>query len=337
MNTPQFVQRTLIVLALIVLLLALWKLAGLLLLVFGAVIFAIVIRAGGDLLAAHSPVTPRWGSLIVVLLVLGLLVGLGFVFGGDIAKQLAEVRESLPKALENAREWLRGNEFGRSLLATMNSGSVSAADAFRTTSATFGVFADLLLLLLLALYLAFHPGRYRDGVIALVPDAHQSTADDALRTSGNALRGWLLGQLVSMVAVGTLTGIGLWIAGVPLALILGLIAGLLNFVPVIGPLAAAVPGILLAFAVGPTTAAYAALVYFIVQQLEGAVIMPMAQRWSVDLPPALGLISIVVFGVLFGIPGILFATPLTVVLMALVKHFYLHDANERGNRAEQSQ
>lgn len=326
MSTPQFLQRTLIVFAIAVVLLAIWKLAGVLLLVFGGVIFALVIRSGGDLLAEHFPIAPRWASLLVVLLIIGVFVGLGLVFGSDIARQIAEVRESLPKAMENAREWLRGNEFGRSLLASINSGSISAADALRTTSATFGVFADLALVVLIALYLAFQPGQYREGVIALVPDAHKHAADEAMHTSGNALRGWLLGQLVSMISVGTLTGIGLWIAGVPLALILGLIAGLLNFVPVIGPLAAAVPGILLAFAVGPTTAAYAALVYFIVQQLEGAVIMPMAQRWSVDLPPALGLISIVVFGVLFGIPGILFATPLTVVLMALVKRFYLHQS-----------
>lgn len=331
MNNSPFIQRTLTVFGIAVLLLALWKLASVLLLVFGAVIIALLIRTAADLLARHTPVPVRWASLIVVLLVVALIVALSMIFGDDIARQIQQVRESLPTAIENAKAWLRSNQLGQAILDTFNSGSISASDVFSTTRATFGVLGDFLLVLLIALYLSFHPGRYRDGLVALVPAAHKDKADSALRTSAGALQGWLLGQMISMVTVGTLTGIGLWIAGVPLAFILGLIAGLLNFVPILGPIVAAAPGILLAFSVSPATAAWAALVYFVVQQLEGGIIMPLAQRWSANLPPVLGLIAIVVFGALFGIAGILLATPLAVVLMALVKRFYLHQAEEQAD------
>lgn len=331
LDTSQFLQRTLIVFGIAVLLLALWKLAGVLLLIFGGIIIALLIRSAADWLARHTSIDARWGSLLVVLLVVAVVAGLFIVFGDDIARQVQQVRESVPRAMTNAKEWLRTNELGRAALSTFNSGSISAKKVFSTTWATFGIFSDLVLLLLIALYLSIHPGRYREGLVKLVPVAHKEAVDSALRTSGSALHGWLLGQMISMFAVGVLTGIGLWIAGVPLAFMLGVIAGLLEFVPVLGPFAAAVPGILLAFSVSPTTAAYAALVYFIVQQLEGALIMPLAQRWSVHLPPVLGLIAIVVFGVLFGLPGILLATPLAVVLMALVKRFYLHQSEQQAD------
>lgn len=328
LNTAQFVQRTLIVFAIAVTLLALWQLADVLLLIFGGIIIALIIRSGGDFVARFIPIAPRWASLLIVLLVVMLIVTVSMFIGDEVSRQFQQLAQRLPQSLDNARQYLEGNRVGQYLLSSIQSASVPASKAMQTASATFGALADLGLVILVALYLSFSPGTYRHGTVALVPERHQPAARQAMDTSGQALRGWLIGQLISMVLVGTLTGIGLWIAGVPLALILGLVAGLLNFVPVLGPFVAAVPGILLGFAQGPTTALYAALVYFIVQQLEGGIIMPLAQRWSVHLPPALGLISIVVFGLLFGIPGVLFATPLTVVIMALVKRFYVDAGDE---------
>lgn len=126
-----------------------------------------------------------------------------------------------------------------------------------------------------------------------------------------------------MVAVGILTTVGLWIAGVPLAIPLGILSMILDFVPFIGPLLAAIPGILVAFSQGPEVAVYAALVYFGVQFVEGNVLMPMAQKWAVHMPPVLGLLSIVAFGLVFGVMGVLFAMPLTVVTMVLVQRLWI--------------
>jgi predicted PurR-regulated permease PerM len=136
-----------------------------------------------------------------------------------------------------------------------------------------------------------------------------------------------------MVAVGVMTGIGLALLRVPLSLSLGLLAGLFEFVPVVGPIAAAVPGVLLAFAAGPQTAFYVLVLYVVVQQIESNILTPLIQRWAVELPPVIALLSIVACGLLFGPMGVIFATPMAVVVMAMVQHLYVEDTLENG-RAE---
>jgi predicted PurR-regulated permease PerM len=173
------------------------------------------------------------------------------------------------------------------------------------------------------MYLAVDPAMYRNGFLLLMPPAHRQRVGEALDSAGIALRKWLVGQLGAMVMVGVLTAVGLAIAGVPMAIPLGILSGILDFVPVIGPFAAALPGILLAFAQGPQVAMYAALVYITVQFLEGHLVLPLAQKWAVSLPPALGLLSIVAFGLVFGLMGVLFAMPLTVVAVVLVQKLYV--------------
>jgi predicted PurR-regulated permease PerM len=126
-----------------------------------------------------------------------------------------------------------------------------------------------------------------------------------------------------MLFVGVVTSIGLLLAGVPLAIPLGILSGVLDFVPVIGPFVAAIPGVLIAFAEGPQVALYAVLVYIAVQFIEGHFVIPLAQKWAVSMPPALALVAIVAFGVAFGLPGVLFALPLTVVAMVLVQKLYV--------------
>lgn len=326
LSYSRFTGYSLIVFSIGVALLALWQVAHVLLLGFAGILFAVAIRAAGDEIARHLPFSGRWGSVLVLLAVVAIIAGLSFAIGDEIARQLRDLQRQLPEAMANARETLERSNMGRSVLALVNNASfegISAANAMQAASATFGVLWNLLMVILITLYLSFSPRSYVKGAVALAPVRFRSQTQDALEDSGAALRKWLLGQLVSMTSVGVLTGIGLWLVGVPNAAILGLAAGLLEFVPILGPFVAAIPGVLLALTVGPTTALYAAAVYFGVQQLEGSLIMPLAQKWAVNLPPALGLLAVVIFGVLFGIPGVLLATPLTVVLMVLVKRFHV--------------
>ena len=110
----------------------------------------------------------------------------------------------------------------------------------------------------------------------------------------------------------------------PLALALGVIAGLFEFVPFFGPIAAGLLAVLVAFAQGPSEALYVALLFVGLQQLEGSVLVPLVQRWTVSLPPVLGLLAVVLFGTLFGPLGVLVGTPLMVVGMVLVQTLYLH-------------
>lgn len=300
-----------------------WKLATILLLVFGGLVFALVIRIGADALARVFPLAERWAAVVVILTVI-MLIGTGaYFFGAEVAGQLQELRERLPRALEQATAWFNGTGVGR-LFGGAETGGLSASGMVNAATATAGIVGYLLVVVFVAIYVSFNPSVYRRGLVQLFPSAKRPVAEAALDAAGDALRGWLVGQLVAMVTVGALTWLGLWLVGVPLAVALGLVAGVLEFVPILGPFAAAVPGILLGFTVGPDVALYAAAVYLVVQQLEGNLITPLAQRWAVHLPPAVGVVTVIAFGVLFGIPGILFATPLTVVILALVRRLYLH-------------
>jgi len=132
--------------------------------------------------------------------------------------------------------------------------------------------------------------------------------------------------------LGTLTGVGLYLIGVPVAFALGILSGVSVFVPYIGPIVAIVPGLLIALSVSPTLALYAAIVYLVAQQLEGNIALPLLQRWTVSMPPAVSLLAIVAFGLLFGVWGVLFATPLAVVTIRIVRMAYVEDVLEGGTK-----
>ena len=188
-----------------------------------------------------------------------------------------------------------------------------------------GVIANIGLALVGGVMLAMEPKAYRDGTLLLVPRAARPAAKRAVDATGHALTGWLAAQLISMIVIGVLTGVGLWIAGVPSALGLGLFAGLAQFIPVVGPVVSAVPGLMISATTDWTTFGWAALVYVGVQQIEGNLVTPYVQKHIAGIPMALALFSIVAFGVLFGPLGVILATPLTLVVLVLVKSLYLRD------------
>lgn len=189
-----------------------------------------------------------------------------------------------------------------------------------------GAVADALVIIFAGIFLVVQPRYYRIGALKLFPESKRDLVADAMEHSRKALRLWLGAQLVSMVVVGVLTGAGLWLLGVPFAIALGLISALLEFIPFAGPTVAAFVGILVALMVSPELALYAAGVYFAVQQAEGLVIYPLLQQHSVDLPAALLLLALVAFALLFGVLGVVFAAPLTVVTYVLVKRLYVVEA-----------
>ena len=167
-----------------------------------------------------------------------------------------------------------------------------------------------------------------DACIKRWPDSpgKRDLALEAMKESERALRLWLRGQLIAMLVVGLLTGLGLWALGMPSALTLGLLAGLLEFIPFAGPILAAIPAVLLALAVSPDLAFWVVVVYFAVQQFEGYVLTPLVQQYAVDLPGVVLLFSLLAFGILFGTLGVILAAPLAVVSYVLVKRLYVIEA-----------
>ena len=153
------------------------------------------------------------------------------------------------------------------------------------------------------------------------------TADELARALGR----WMGGQALDMVLVALVTGLGLWLLGVPLALVLGLIAGLTNIIPVVGPFLSGIPAVLFAMTQGFDLAVWVAVLFVVVQQLEGNLLMPLIQRFAADLPPALTVLAILAFGSLFGFAGVVLATPLLLVSIILVKRIYVEDV--LGDRA----
>ncbi len=190
-------------------------------------------------------------------------------------------------------------------------------------SRLFDVLATALVVLFLAIYLTANPGIHIRGIVLLFPEDQRSDVQDALHVTGRALWLWLRAQFASMVIVGVLTWLGLQILGIPLATLLGLLTGLLEFVPLVGPVVSAVPAILMGFVKGPTYALYVALLYMGIQAVESNLITPLVQERGVSLPPSLTLLAAVIFGILFGFLGIIVATPLMVVVFVLVKLLYV--------------
>jgi predicted PurR-regulated permease PerM len=153
---------------------------------------------------------------------------------------------------------------------------------------------------------------------------------------GCLLQSWLLGQFLSMTVVGILIAVGLSIIGIPLSLVLGIIAGILDFIPIFGPIIAAIPAVLLGFTHSPLHALYVVLVFVAANQIEGHLLIPLIQKHTVSLPPALTVFALTLLGTLFGFMGLLLATPLTATAMVLVKRFYIEDVLGDRQEAEDS-
>jgi predicted PurR-regulated permease PerM len=267
-----------------------------------------------------------------VLIVIGA-VG-SWLMGDRLLAQFDELRERLPAAIEAARGWLGEQAIGKRVVETwddLQDGGIPWERIGGAAGTTIGALGNAALMLLLGIYLAADPALYRDGFVRLMPRRYRARVKSALAAAGEGLGSWLVGQGVSMLFVGTATAIGLALLGSPLALSLGVIAGIFAFIPFFGPIASGILAVALAFIEGPRTALYVAGLCLGIQQVEGNVLMPFVQRWAAALPPVLGLVAVVVFGLLFGVMGVIFATPLMVVVMILVKKLYVHDVLEAAS------
>jgi predicted PurR-regulated permease PerM len=325
LSLTDYSKRVAVTLALVTLALFLWKIAPVLMLAFAGIVFAGVFRAAGEPLARWLRIGETWAIAIVFALFIALALGLAYFFGTAIATQATELSEAIRTAIGKAQAALERSPIGNWLVENGQAATDPAAmgKVVKGTATVFGGLADVVLVIFLSLYFAVDPQSYRSGFLLLLPAAARERVGKALDASGVALRRWLLGQLVAMTMVGTCTALGLWLVGVPLAIPLGILSGILDFVPFVGPLLAAIPGLLVAFAQGPEVAVYAGLVYLGVQFAEGHLILPLVQKWAVHLPPVVGLLSIVAFTLVFGVMGLLFATPLAVVAIVLVKRLWI--------------
>lgn len=323
----QFVRRVLIVLALTSLFYLAWELRHLILMLFGAVVVATIFRAIADRIAGLTGWPNGVATALSIILVLGLLIGLIAMFGSYVGEQVQTLGQALPAAWRAFEARIGDMGLGdqlKRLTANLSSPGGTSLSAFgRTIIAITTGIADVIIVLVAGIFLAVQPRFYLTGLVKLVPPGKRSLAFESIMESERALRLWLRGQLIAMVVVGLLVGLGLSALGMPSAFALGLLAGVLEFIPFAGPILSAIPAMLLALAVSPDLALWVILLYVAVQQFEGYVLMPLVQQYAVELPGVILLFSLIAFGIIFGVLGVVLAAPLAVVTFVLVKRLYV--------------
>jgi predicted PurR-regulated permease PerM len=194
---------------------------------------------------------------------------------------------------------------------------------FSFLSSTVAVLGGLLLILFTAIYIGAEPDLYQKGLLHLFPHAARPRASEVLKAIGATLRKWLVAQLIMMVVIGVIDAVGLSLLGVKAALALGLIAGLLEFIPMLGPILSAVPAIAMAFLDSPQKALFVALLCWAVQFLEGHILAPLLMKRGVDLPPVVTLIGLSLMAIVFGFLGMM--VPVLAVVMVTVRMLYVED------------
>ncbi len=327
-----YVARVVIALTLAGCALLLWQLSDLVMVVFGAVVVAVMLHTLVSLTMKWTPMSQGVALTVVLFMLIIVFALLMWLFGAQLAGEMESLKATLPQAWAQFQTWLADSPAGPTVQQFTEQGQSGAGNlASKLGSFAMSASGNLTQLVLMVaggIYLAAQPGLYRGGVLKLFPADRRALVGDAMDASGHALKAWLVGQMLAMVLVGLLTGLGLWLLGVPVALGLGIITALLDFVPIAGPVIAAIPAVLLGFTVSPEVGFGALALFIVIQQLESHILQPLIQQRVVELPPALLLISLFAIGALFGLPGVVLAAPLTVVIFVLVKRLYVREALE---------
>lgn len=327
----EFSKRILIAAAVIIALVSmialLWYTVRVFELIFLAVLGAAFFRGIGNWVSRWSRLPFGVSITVAIVSLLGLLALAIWFLSPQVQEQVAKLNQELPRAVDQVRGFvgkylggMGGKENAGKVLG--NFGGV-AKQIGKFFSITIEAVADFVVVFFLTLYLAYTPEVYIRGIVKLVPLSRRENAYEIIQELGSTLKWWLIGRLSTMTIVGIVSGIGLWLLGIPLALTLGILAGLLTFVPYVGPIVSAVPAVLIALLIDFTHAVYVVLLYIGVHALEGYVLAPLIQERTVSVPPMLLLSALTGMTILFGIPGLVFATPLTAVSLVLIRRVYI--------------
>jgi predicted PurR-regulated permease PerM len=315
-------RATLVVVGITALVWLTWQLSHILLLLFGACVVCAILRSIADFIKKHTPLGPKWSLAISGLLIALVIAGFLVLLGAQIGGQFSNVAQQVTATINDLSERFGVDIMGRFREAAQI-GWLSRLAGYAPD--LLGAIASLVLVIVGGIFLAVDPKLYREGLLHLLPEGRREQVRDALGNASDALRMWLLGKIIAMVVIGVVTSIGLYVLGVPSALALGFIAGLLEFVPFIGPILSFIPAALVSLSAGGSTIWWVLGFYIALQQLENNLLVPLIQQRTVELPPVLGLFAVVAIGAMFGPVGVILGVPLTIVLMVLVKQLYVRN------------
>jgi len=320
-----FFKRTLIVAAVVATPLLIWYLFPVVLMALGAVILAMVLRLGARPLMRWLAFPETLALAVSGLLILTAIAGTVYLFGTQLLAEFHDVMQRMISATAAIRGTLQSDSIGRYLLhhVTGNFSLTEALPGFLKVSTSF--LEGIIIVLVSGAYMAAQPRLYRSGLVRLFPPRHHPRAAEILDDIAEALRLWLVGQFCQMLLIGALATFAVWMIGVPSPLALGLIAGMGEFIPYLGPILAAIPAVLVALTKSPDTALWTLCAYLVIHQIEGQVAAPLIQRHMVAIPPAVMLLGMIAVTYLFGAFAVIFAAPIAVVVFAAINLIYMRD------------
>ena len=322
----QKVWQTVAIVALLVVVILIARVAfNVLLMILAGSLIAVYFHGLGDMIERRTKLNRRLSMVISVVgsfVILGVLL---WFMGTKIQDQIALLTESLPHTIESAKIKLSQSSTGNKILDYLSEDSNSKwmATAQRFFSTSFGVMGNLYVILLLSIFFTANPNIYKDGMLKLIPQENKRLAKTCIDRTSVVLKGWLKGTMLSMVLITILIALGLSIMGIPGALVLAMLTGMLKLIPNFGSMAAMVPGVLLALTVSTNTAVIVALIYIVSQTIVSNIVTPLIQKRMINLPPALTIISQVIMGTLSGALGIILAVPLLAIIIILVDELYV--------------
>ena len=308
-----------------------------LLLIFAGVVIASMLDGGARLLGRVLPIGRGWRLLIVVLGVVLFLTATFVLTGMQVTQQVQQLRGTLEGQAVRLTTWLtsQGLMPGASDVSGLVRQAMSSLGRLTSWVGTaFGVVANLFIMLVIGLFLAMEPRVYERGLQWLVPRDMRDEFALTLDRMGVTLRRLMAGRLLGMLVEGVFTWIALSVGGVPMAMLLGIISGILAFIPNIGAFVTGVLMIAVGFSAGVDTGLWAIGTYIVVQGIDGYVLAPVVARRTVDMPPALTLGMQILAGALFGILGLALADPFTAMAKTALDRASERNDEQDGREGE---
>lgn len=315
-------------LAIGLLILLFWLLGAVVLLIFASALLATLLTVASAWVHKHLPIGYGWSLALVVVTIIVVIVGISLALAPAVSTQLNQIAKGLPQALNSILGGIEKSPIGQILMSGVTGGGGAGGftgPLISTVGSLFVTIGYIIFVLFMGLYLAAQPKLYERGLVRLVPPDRRDRAREIIETVGRTLKYFLFGRLFSMCVIAACSMVGLWILGVPAPIALGLIAGVLSFVPYVGSAASGVAPFLLGYMQNPMTGVYVIILYIGIHLLDGYILVPLVQREMVHLPPGVTLTAQLVLGVLWGLLGIAVATPLAAVTIVLVDMAYIQD------------
>jgi len=326
----------------------LWFAHLLFLVAFLGVLFGLAVSSGVDRLEARG-IRRGFGAPMIVVAAIAALIGFGAWLAPTIHAQSIEIQHRLPDAMDRVDTWISAREGGvlGSLLgaaagetpADSTQAAASGTSVLRQRvisgiggitrfffpflSSTIEFVAGIFIIIFLSIYIAADPGLYHRGLMALFSRDSRLRAGQVLSTMATVLRRWFLTQLLAMVTLGVVTTVILLLLHVKAAVALGVLAGLLEFIPTIGPIISSLPAIAMGFLDSPEKALWVLIAYVVVHFVESHMLIPLLMKGGINLPPVLTILAQALMALLLGFIGLMCAVPLLAATTVAVRMLYV--------------